>query len=108
VVYTNQRILDIKKDSEHLIDSTATIEQSTIIEPCYIGPNVHISNSVVGPYVSVGENSKLENCVIKNSLIQNDSVVKNVIAEDSMLGNKANFEAKPRILSLGDYTNYSE
>lgn len=108
VVYSNQRILDIKKNKEQLIDSSATIENSTIIEPCYIGPNVQIKNAVVGPYVSVGENSKLENCVIKNSLVQNDSSLKNVVVEDSMLGNKASFEAKARNLSLGDFTNYSE
>lgn len=108
VVYSNQRILEIKKDTEELISTSANIQNSTIIEPCYIGPNAKIINSVVGPYVSIGENSIVESCVIKNSLIQNDSAIKNVIASDSMLGNQATFEAKPRNLSLGDYTNYTE
>lgn len=108
VVYSNQRILDIKKDSETLVHPTATISDSTIIEPCFIGEGAVIKNAVIGPHVSIGKNSTIENCVIKNSLVQNESTVKNVVIQDSMLGNKAHFEAKPRNLSLGDFTNYAE
>ena len=49
---------------------TATIENSTIIPPCHIDENAFIKNSVIGPYVSVGEKTNLKDCVIKNSIIQ--------------------------------------
>ena len=35
-VYTNQRVLEFKKDTEKLISPKAVIEQSVIIPPCYI------------------------------------------------------------------------
>lgn len=108
VVYSNQRMLDIKKDKESLIDPSAKLVHSTIIEPCFIGPNVTIENSVVGPYVSIGKDSTVKDSIIKNSLIQNESSVNSVVLSDSMLGNKATFSAKPRNLSLGDFTTYTE
>jgi glucose-1-phosphate thymidylyltransferase len=49
VVYTNQRILEIKSDNEQLVDKSAVIENSVILPPCYIGANAVIRNSVVGP-----------------------------------------------------------
>ena len=39
-VYSNQRVLEFKKATEQLVDPSATIEQSVIIPPCYIGPGV--------------------------------------------------------------------
>src|ERR1700743_3875668 len=69
-VYTNQRILEIKKDTEKLVSPTAIIDQSVIIPPCYIGENVVIKNSVIGPHVSLEKGAKIEDARITNSIIQ--------------------------------------
>lgn len=53
-LYTNERILELKKNKENLVDATSLILNSTIIEPCFIGKNVKITNSVIGPYASLG------------------------------------------------------
>src|SRR5690606_10268228 len=47
-LYTHQRILELKKNTESLIDPSAILTNSTIIEPCYIGAGAKIENSVVG------------------------------------------------------------
>jgi len=49
-VSTNQRILEFHKN-EKLTDDTAVIENSIIIQPCYLGANVRIINSIIGPHV---------------------------------------------------------
>lgn len=103
-VYTNQRILDIKKDSEQLVSETAIIENSIIIAPCFIGENVVVRNSVVGPFVSVERGVTIEDSRIQNCIIQTDSIVKNAIIENSMLGKNVNYSEKPRELSLGDFS----
>ena len=36
-------------EGENLIDSTAIIDNSTIIPPCFIGKNVYLKNSTIGP-----------------------------------------------------------
>ena len=106
VVYTNQRMLEIKK-TEHLLAASANIQNSVIVPPCFIGENVKISNSVIGPYVSIGNNSKVDRSVINNSIIQADSTVKSANFEDSMLGSKATYIGKTAEISLGDYSKYS-
>jgi glucose-1-phosphate thymidylyltransferase len=103
-VYTNQRILEIKKDKEQLVSPSATIERSVVIPPCYIGEGVKIRNSVVGPHVSLENGVVVEDARIKNSIIGMDSVVKNALIDTSMLGKNVTYIDKPKDLSLGDFS----
>lgn len=103
-VYTLERILEIKKSSENLRDESAVIENSSILEPCFIGKNVVVRNSVVGPHVSLEEGSIIENAVISKSIIGNSSSVKNSIITNTLLGNHVNCQSKAEELSLGDYS----
>lgn len=101
-VYTNGRILELKK-TEKLISDSLNIVNSVIVEPCFIGENVNIVNSVIGPYVSIGNNTKIENSLISNSIIQNNSILENVITNNSMIGNFVNIKNTVQELSIGDY-----
>lgn len=103
-VYTNQRILEIKKEAENLISSSAQIQNSLIIEPCFIGKNVTIKNSIIGPHVSVEQNTIIENSIIKNSIVQENSLIRDAYFEDSMLGKHVTYHHHPEVLSLGDYS----
>ncbi|MFI5196555.1 MAG: sugar phosphate nucleotidyltransferase, partial [Chitinophagales bacterium] len=103
-VYTNQRILEIKKDTERLVAPSAVIEQSVIIAPCYIGDNVVVRNSVIGPHVSLEKGVVIENSRITNSIIQMNSIVKNAHLDNSMLGKNVTYTDNPKELSLGDFS----
>ncbi len=103
-VYTNQRILEIKKDSENLVADSAKFENATIIAPCFIGENVRIKNSVVGPHVSLEAGVTVENSLISNSIIQEQTSVKNASLTNSMLGKSVNYSDKINELSLGDFS----
>lgn len=103
-VYTNKRMLEIKKDSEQLVSSSATIENSVIIAPCFVGEGVVVKNSVIGPHVSLEKGVVVEDSRITNSIIQADSVVKNAHVDGSMLGKNVTYIDKPKELSLGDYS----
>ncbi|MCF8335208.1 MAG: hypothetical protein K9H65_01270 [Bacteroidales bacterium] len=103
-VETNREILKYYY-REELIDGSAEIDNSVIVEPCYIGKNVRLKNSVVGPYVSVENNTCIKNSLISNSIIQSDAHLDRVNIINSMIGNHLNMEGKPSDLSVGDYTN---
>lgn len=103
-VYTNQRMLEIKKDSEKLVSANANIEQSVIIPPCYIGDKVSIRNSVIGPHVSVESGATIEDSRVKNSIIQSGTIVKNAQIEASMFGKHVTYIGKPEEFSIGDYS----
>jgi glucose-1-phosphate thymidylyltransferase len=106
-VYTNQRILAIKQGKESLRGNNITLENATIIEPCFIGDNVAIKNAVVGPYVSLESGTTIENTVIRNSIIQELSAVKNAVVENSMLGKSVTYNDKAQVINLGDYSTLS-
>ena len=81
-------------------------ENSIIIEPCYIGENVELKNSIVGPHVSLGAGSKVENSVVSNSIIQTNAKIKNSVIENSMIGNAAEYSNAAEQLSLSDYSTH--
>jgi glucose-1-phosphate thymidylyltransferase len=101
-VQTNQRYLEFIK-GQKLVSSKAKILNSIIIEPCYIADEVSIENSVIGPHVSIGRDSKIVDSRVINSIIQNNTSVSKAVLENSMLGNFVNFENRALDLSLGDF-----
>jgi len=105
LVYANERVLEIK-DGAATISETLQTENSMIIPPCFIASNVIIKNSVIGPHVSIGENSVVENSVIGKSIIQDNSTIKNVVIEHSILGTHSEYTATKTALSLGDYSKF--
>ncbi len=108
IVDTNRRMLEIKSTTEQLISPQAVIENSVIVEPCYVGAGARIVNSVIGPHVSVGNNSVIANSIIKNSVIQGDTSVSDALLTDSMVGNHVTYEGHVSDVSIGDYTSFKE
>ncbi len=103
-VATNSKILNYEKETFAKAPASARIENSLIIEPCFIGENVEIINSKVGPNVSVGNGTKIINSNINETLIQENSIVENANLNNSMLGNSAKYRGVSREISLGDYS----
>ncbi|WP_439880383.1 sugar phosphate nucleotidyltransferase [Pontibacter sp. MBLB2868] len=102
-VYTNQRYLEYIKNEEGLVASSAKLENAVIIPPVYIGENAQITNSVIGPHVSIGNGTVVSDSVVSNSIIQENTNLKNGNIANSMLGNFVVYEGRPSDLSLGDY-----
>jgi glucose-1-phosphate thymidylyltransferase len=104
-VETNSRMLGfLHKDGENLVSASVVLQNSTIVEPCFIGEGVVLVNSTVGPNVSLGENTKVEDSTIKNSLIQTHAKIKNANLDNAMIGNHAVFNGKFTAVSIGDYS----
>ena len=104
-VETNSRLLNfLHADGENLVDFSVICENSTIIQPCFIGENVKLINATVGPNVSLGKGCTVENATIKNSLIQNQSTIKNANLDNAMIGSFASFDGNFTSISIGDYS----
>jgi glucose-1-phosphate thymidylyltransferase len=100
-VYTNKRILEHKKLS---LKSPIPNPKSQIIQPCFIGENVQIINSTVGPFASIGDNTIIENSTVENSIVQTNTKIKNAKLSNSMLGNFVEFSGTSSDASIGDYS----
>lgn len=104
-VETNSRMLSfLAADKIDLVNKNVKLENSTIIEPCYIGENVVLINATVGPNVSLGNGCHVVNSSIKNSLVQTHTHIKNANLDNAMIGNHASFDGQFTSISIGDYS----
>ena len=101
-VDTNARYLEYIKNDK-LVASTAKLTNSIVIQPSYIGENVEIINSVVGPNVSIGNGCKITDSIISRSIIQEHAEIAHANIHNSMFGNHAKYKGKSLDLSVGDY-----
>ncbi|MCG8808250.1 nucleotidyltransferase [Tenacibaculum finnmarkense] len=105
-VDTNKQVLGFEQaDGNNLVSDDVILENSEIIQPCYVGKNVILKNTKIGPYVSIGENSIVENSTIENSLIQTNVRIQNATLNNAMIGNHAKYNANYTSVSIGDYTD---
>ena len=102
VVETSKRMLSIKM-IDGFIHHSAEIENSIVIQPCFIGEHVKISNSIIGPNVSIEHDTHILNSVISNSIIQNNTHLHGAFFHNSMIGTHVNYKKQAKDLSIGDY-----
>lgn len=108
-VHTNQRVLEFDHAAGiSMQDESVESINSVIIPPCFIGANVKIHASVIGPHVSIGSNSVIENSIIRNTNIQQSTHISNANIADSMLGSNVEYKGRSKDLSLGDFSTTHE
>jgi glucose-1-phosphate thymidylyltransferase len=104
-IETNQRIMTfMEKDASEELNTQPALQDSKIIQPCVIDSSVVLKNSTVGPHVSIGAGTVIENCTITNSLIQKNSIIKNATLEEAMIGSHVKYDGKFTKISIGDYS----
>ena len=109
-VETNRRVLDILEEEGRLhegsgIDPSATIVDSVVIPPCFIGPGVTIVRSVVGPHVSLGAKTAVISSTLQDCLIQGDTIIDRIVMDGAMVGAKASVIGTPLDVSIGDFSS---
>ena len=91
---------------KRLNDDTTTyqFENTIIIPPVFIGEGCKISNSIVGPNVSIGENAILNYATVKDSIIGPYAQIEYAILHRSLIGNDALLKGMIQSLNIGDST----
>ena len=74
------------------------------IEPVHIERGVTIIDSVVGPNVSIAVGSHIERSIIYNSIVNGNSVVRNMVLTDSILGDNVQLISSARKMNIGDHS----
>jgi len=102
LISTNRKLLEIKPS----IKNTPKKHENCIITPpCYFGKNVQLKNCTIGPFVSVNDNTSIQNSNIKNSIIQSNCHIKNAKLDNAMLGNNVNYNGNGKCVDLGDFSS---
>jgi len=103
VLETNKYLLN----NNH--DNTDKVHRSdvTIISPVYIDPSADIRCSVVGPNVSIGPNCIINNSVIRESIIEKEAELEDIVLTGSIIGQNAKMKGRPRSFNVGDNSEIS-
>ena len=104
LILTNKYLLN----QQSKISDTLDLYKSQIIEPVYIGKNVVLRNSTIGPNVSIEDDSVIENSIIKNSIIQEKTSINGAKFNNSLIGRFVNYKSNYSSVNIGDYSNFSE
>lgn len=81
-----------------------TSENSIIVPPVQIAAGARIKNSIVGPNVSIGENTEINSSIIKNSIIGSFSKLENMVLHSSLIGSDSIIKGLSQSLNIGDNT----
>jgi len=83
------------------------VERSYLKNPINIGKNTKIINSVIGPYVSIGDDSYISNSILNNCVIEKRVILENIISKNSIIGSDVRIEniSKDNLI-IGDKSSY--
>lgn len=107
MVDTNNKYLRYNTD-KNWVSAKASVENAIIIQPCFIGENVILKNSVVGPCVSIGNGAVIEDSIISESIVLESSKIRRANLTNSMIGNHTHYSGRAASVSLGDYSVIAE
>lgn len=104
-VETNTKMLQfLEKEGAPLVHPTAVLDNCSLIPPCFIGEGAVLKNATIGPGVSVGKRTQISNSTVSHSVVQNDTILEDVILSKAMIGNHVRYKGNFTSVSLGDYT----
>lgn len=88
---TNKTLLDAGKANK---TKNETIDGVEIIAPSFVHPSAEITNSVIGPYSSVGANCKISNSKIEETILEADCEIEDAVLCRSLVGMQAKVRGK--------------
>ena len=77
-----------------------------VIAPSFIHPTAEVISSVIGPNVSIGANCRIENVVIRNAIVDEETHLTDLVLKDSLLGRFVNIEGQAASMNVGDNTSW--
>ena len=98
VLRTNRYLLEHGQDAS----SRAVAVQSVIIPPVYIAPSARVEHSIVGPYVTIAENSVVLRSIVRDSIIDEEAYIDDTMLDQSLIGKDAVVRGRYRVLNVGD------
>ncbi|MBL7804143.1 MAG: NTP transferase domain-containing protein [Saprospiraceae bacterium] len=84
--------------------SLPDLDNTIVIHPVFIGENCKISNSIIGPNVTVGNDVRINYSIVKDSILGNFAALEDVVLNRSVIGSDASVRGMSQSLNIGDDT----
>jgi glucose-1-phosphate thymidylyltransferase len=100
LIETNAYLLRHHSETHH---ETETGQANILIHPVHIHESSRIENSIIGPNVSIGENCSIRGSILKNTIVDDESIVTEVTLLNSLIGKGCSVSGKPMQSIIADY-----
>ncbi|MDH4211565.1 MAG: sugar phosphate nucleotidyltransferase [candidate division WOR-3 bacterium] len=60
-----------------------------ILPPVFVADSAKISQAIIGPYVSIGDNVTVRNSIVRDSILNRSATVENALLTESIIGENA-------------------
>lgn len=101
LIETNKTLL--QRDGYATFD-LPVYENTVFIHPVQVGKDCSIKNSVIGPYVTIGDNATIYSAIIRDSIIGDYASIKEAVLRKSIIGNDTSITGLRQSLNIGDNT----
>ena len=98
VLKTNRHLLE-HGSADH---SKAAMHDSLIIPPVYVAPTAQVDHSIIGPYVTVADNSVVKRSIVRDSIVDEGAYIDDTMLDRSLIGKEAVVRGRYRVLNVGD------
>lgn len=100
---TNAMLLNQRSYNNHR-SPLPPAENTIFIEPIAVGENCMITNSIIGPHVTIGDNVTIHHSIVQDSIIGNFAALDEVVLKHSVIGSDASVRGMNLSLNIGDNT----
>lgn len=83
-------------------DRGRTFKDSVVIPPCYIGQNVTVERSVIGPYATILDNAVVRDAIVRDAILGNGCHVEATLVRDAIIGDRARVRGHFRSFNVAD------
>jgi glucose-1-phosphate thymidylyltransferase len=83
-------------------------DHSVVIPPVYIPASATITESVVGPYVSLGEGAVVRRSVLRDTVVGSNALIDGLHLSFSIIGDEATATGKAAVLNISDHSSVSQ
>lgn len=101
---TNAILLKQMEDEHPEKQLPLDFDTTVIIHPVNIAEGCSIRHCIIGPNVTIGEYTKIESSIIKDSIIGSYAELQQVVLNSSIIGNDAYVRGLSQSLNIGDNT----
>ena len=97
---TNRVMLERSKEPGARTETSPTVK---ITQPVHIADNVTITDSAIGPNVTIGANSTIEGSTLRDTIVGDGATIRHSTLQNSLIGDGAVVEGFKGELTVSDH-----
>jgi glucose-1-phosphate thymidylyltransferase len=98
LLHANRWLLERGRDN----GASAAREGVVIVPPVFIDPDAVVKQSVIGPYVSLAAGCRVEQSIIRDSIVDEKAEIARMVVAESLVGSQAKLIGKFNTFLVGD------